>query len=158
MKLLIASLFSFALAPVAACGVDSPSPGELTAADLAPDDVDGHRLLDLGVRLFVDADHARSFAEDAGREIDRQVAELGALAAVSSVHGHTVDWSATRPTHPYGFECPPAGPVIYQGTAFTMYNSGAAWSCAGEWMVQGRLTWEFNNGYRFIKIRALNGH
>jgi hypothetical protein len=140
-------LFLLALASTAACGVDSPSAtGELTEADLDADDVEGHWLLDHGIRLFADAESAQPVAAEA------------AAAAAAASHYHTIDWSATRPTHPYGRECQPAGPLMSQGQGFLMFNSGAGWSCAGEWMVAGRIGGDPPEYYRFIKIRSLNGH
>jgi len=143
----------------------SAEEGALRPDDITPDDEVALRLMDRGITLFDSAENASAAAD---LVIERQLdlyqrargGDAEALeAAAAGEHYHVVDWAATRVTLAIGHgECEPQGPLLGQGAGFIMHNSGAGFSCNGEWMVSGRLPNDPPERYRYIKIRSLDGH
>jgi hypothetical protein len=146
---LIAALL---LAP--ACAYEEDDEGPLTHEDLDPGDVDGHWLLDNGIERRVLLETTDPSRLGGGPE---ELQPAGSCWGYNN-HYHYIDWGYTRLTHRWSSECPASGPLLRQYDGFCMYNSGVGYSCGGDWFVQGALTWEPPEYYRFAKIRALNGH
>lgn len=165
-----------AMALLPACAVDeqpelgeeidlSGEEGALTRDDVGTDDPIALRLMDRGITLFDSAETASAAASlVAERQGDlHERAEAGdaeaAEVALAGVHWHVIDWAATRVTLAIGRgECEPQGPLLGRGDFFIMHNSGAGFSCNGDWMVTGRLPSDPPERYRYIKIRSLDNH